>query len=408
MVDLKDFENRSKKRTQDFTRNRKMGFKRLIYFLLSMIKESSQNALERYFAKNGEDIFMTQQAFSLARQKIKWEAFRELFDVTVNAHYEHYADETKRWNGLRIHAVDGSIMLLPNDEMLRKYFGTSGFGNKSPAARGSLLYDMLNDVVVDARLEPTGTGERALAEMHINQLAGLESFEEWKELVLFDRGYPSFELIQELLERKIHYVMRVREKFSTVIDGLGFGDHAVELKRGKERVAVRVIKFPLPGGTVETLITDVTDTRYGVNDFKALYFKRWPVETKYDQIKNKLEIENFSGILPDNIRQDFYAAMILTNLAAEFLGDAQKAADEERRGKENKWQYKVNVNHAIGVLKDRLIQALLIDNRKKRSKKFGEVIKLLEKKVIPVRPNRSLPRQIPRKAKFHHNHKSNC
>jgi hypothetical protein len=309
---------------------------------------------------------------------------------------------------MRIHAVDGSIVLLPSDQTLREYFGTSGCGNKSAAGRGSLLYDILNDIEEDARLEPMGTGERALAELHIKQLVALESFEEWKELILFDRGYPSFELIQGLLQRKIHYVMRVREKFSVAIDRLGFGDHCVELKRGKERIAVRVVKFVLASGTVETLITDVTDQGYGVEDFKALYFKRWPIETKYDQIKNKLEIENFSGELADNIRQDFYAAMILTNLAAEFVGEAKKAADAEREGKENKWHYKVNMNHAIGVLKDDLIKALLIDNRRKRSKKFDEVIQLLKKKVIPVRPNRSLPRPIPRKAKFHHNLKSNC
>jgi hypothetical protein len=48
-----------------------MPFKKLIYFMLSMIKESSQNALERYFGKIGETIHMNQQAFCLARQHIK-------------------------------------------------------------------------------------------------------------------------------------------------------------------------------------------------------------------------------------------------------------------------------------------------------------------------------------------------
>jgi hypothetical protein len=408
VVDAKGFQDRSKKRPQDFTRERKMGFKGLIYFFLNMIKESSQNALERYFDKNGQDTFMSQQAFSLARQKIKWEAFRELYDLTVNASYKNYPDEIKRWNGLRIHATDGSIVLLPSDQPLRTYFGTTGCGNKSAAARASMLYDMLNDVAVDARLEPMEVGERALAEMHISQLAALESFEEWKELILFDRGYPSFELIQGLLERKIHYVMRVREKFSTVIDDLGRGDHGIELERGEERIPVRIIKFRLASGEIETLITDIMDKRYGVKAFKALYFKRWPIETKYDQIKNKLEIENFSGRLVDNIRQDFYATMLLTNVAAEFRRDAQKEVEKERRGKGNKWRYKVNVNHQIGVLKDRLIQTLLIDDHTKRSEQFDKVVKLLEKRVIPIRPNRSLPRTIPRKAKFHHNHKSNC
>jgi hypothetical protein len=161
-----------------------MGFKDLVHFMLSMINESSQNALERYFIKTGKNTFMTQQAFSLARQKIKWEAFRELFDATVNSHYREYAEEILRWNGLRIFAVDGSRLSLPNDKPLRTYFGTSGAGNTSPTAQGSLLYDIINDLAVDARIEPIAIDERTMAMMHIKQLAGIESFEKGKELIL--------------------------------------------------------------------------------------------------------------------------------------------------------------------------------------------------------------------------------
>ena len=81
---------------------------------------------------------------------------------------------------------------------------------------------------------------------------------------------------------------------------------------------------------------------------------------------------------------------------------------QEQQGKGNKYRYKVNVNHEIGVLKDRLIESLLEDNDQKRAEKFEEIVNLLRKRIIPIRPNRSLPRTIPRKAKFHHNHKSNC
>ena len=384
-----------------------MGFKKLIYFMLSMVKESSQNALERYFAMSGEDTYMSQQAFSLARQKIKWEAFRELFDFGVDVHYVNYAEEIQRWNGLRVSATDGSELSLPNDPELRAYFGASG-ATTSPAARGSLLYDILNRMVMDARIEPMATDERTLAEMHIKRLTELESFEEWKELMLFDRGYPSFDLIKGLMEKKIHYVMRVREKFSTAIDGLPRGDHLTELVHGGERIAVRVIKFHLSSGETETLITDLTEQRYGVKTFKKLYFMRWPIETKYNEIKNKLEIENFSGRLVDNIRQDFYAAMVLTNLAADFFVQAQEGVEKEQKKKDNKYRYQVNVNHEIGVLKDRLIRTLLEDDNKKRGKMFDEIITLLQKRLTPIRPNRSFPRTTPRKAKFHHNHKSNC
>jgi hypothetical protein len=46
-----DYENRSKKRTQDFSWNRKISFKKLMWFMFSLMKECSQNALERFFPK---------------------------------------------------------------------------------------------------------------------------------------------------------------------------------------------------------------------------------------------------------------------------------------------------------------------------------------------------------------------
>ena len=221
-----------------------MGFKELVYFMLSMIRESSQNALERFFIKTEKNISMTQQAFSLARQKIKWEAFRILFLLTVNSHYQEYADEIRRWKGMRIYAIDGSKLSLPNDKPLRDYFGTDGAGNSSPTAQGSLLYDILNDLTVDARIEPMTTDERTIALLHINQLADIDSFEKGKELILFDRGYPSFQLIKELKERGIRFVMRVRKKFSTALDELGYGDHRVELEQGGEKIPVKGGKVP--------------------------------------------------------------------------------------------------------------------------------------------------------------------
>jgi len=384
-----------------------MGFRKLTYFILSMIKESSQNALERYFSMNGEDIWISQQAFSEARQKIKWESFREMFDFTVTEYYRN--NDIVRWNGYRVHAIDGSKISLPNDKPLLKYFGSMGSGGETPTAQGAMLYDILNDLVIDALIEPMSTGEQAQAWTHINHLQRIETFEEWREVIIFDRGYASRELIQGLLSRKIHYLMRVRTKFSTAIDALAIGDHFIELEYGKEKLPVRVIKFPLSSGEIETLVTSLIDTHYEESDFKELYFKRWPIETKYNALKQKFEIENFSGRLVDNIRQDFYAAMVLTNIAADFFWAAQAEVEDEQEKKDNKYRYQVNVNHEIGVLKDHLIKAILEEDGKRRGAMFDKVIELLKRRLIPIRPDRSLPRtRFPRKAKFHHNHKSNC
>jgi hypothetical protein len=56
---------------QDFTRERKMPFKKLILFMPGMMKESPRNALERFFPKLKAATHRDEQAFSLARQKLK-------------------------------------------------------------------------------------------------------------------------------------------------------------------------------------------------------------------------------------------------------------------------------------------------------------------------------------------------
>jgi hypothetical protein len=131
-----DCENRSKKRRQDFSRERKMPFKKLIWFMLSMVKESSQNALERFFPKIKEAVHMSRQAFSQTRQKVKREAFRELFQASVKGS----CNETlKDFRGYLLMATDSSHIALPRDEALREYYGATGHELSAATARASML-----------------------------------------------------------------------------------------------------------------------------------------------------------------------------------------------------------------------------------------------------------------------------
>ena len=170
-----------------------------------------------------------------------------------------------------------------------------------------------------------------------------------------------------------------------------------------------MVKFQLPSGETEVLISDLWNKRMGIKGFKGLYFRRWPVETKYDEVKNKLEIENFSGRTVVAIEQDFYITMYMANIAAAAYWEAQEQVNAERAEKKNRYSCQVNVNHEIGVLKDHLILALLEDDAKKRSKLVRKILWLLAKRVSPIRPNRSVTRKSSsRDSKFHHNQKSNC
>ena len=399
-----EFLKKSREKPEYFTRKRTMPFPLLVLFMLNMIKSSIQTSLNSFFKELGaENLHMKQQSFSEARQKIKWNALRELFMLIVDYIYKGYYDI---WQGYRLLAIDGTKIQLPNDPNLKLNFGTLGQNNTAATAQASALYDVLNNVIVDAQIAPLRSGERKLALMHLATLCKRPSFD--KECVIFDRGYASFEIIEILKKHGISFVMRVKKKFNSDIDNLNLGDHkAVLSKQGHADICVRALKFSLESGEIECLITDILENN--AEDFKAIYFMRWPIETKYNEIKNKLEIENFSGRTINAIRQDFFTTMFMSNIVSIACWEAQADVDKAREEKENKYEYQVNVNEAIGTLKDDFILALLEPNAHKRCKKVKKIIFLLSKSVSPKRPGRSLQRnKSTRISKFFHNKKSNC
>ena len=67
----------SRFRPEYFTRNRLMPFYKLLRFLLSMYKTSSQTALNQFFEK--EEVTMSQQALSKARNKFDHSPFVKLY-----------------------------------------------------------------------------------------------------------------------------------------------------------------------------------------------------------------------------------------------------------------------------------------------------------------------------------------
>ena len=399
-----EYKGDARKNPADFTRNRKMPFEELILYMLQSLKCSTQSALRRFFTNLGKAVTMKQQSLSEARQKLTVWAFWDLYMLTVKAMTEHSA---KKWHNYRVYAVDGSKVALPSEEALGEYFGVLGKDGTAPTAQGSILYDVLNDIVADAALEPMTLCERTLAKNHIEALENIAQDD--KKLIIFDRGYPSFELIEELETRGLFYVMRVKTKFNLDIDAQTGTSGYVWLEQNGKRIHVRVIKFKLDSGETETLITNIKDARLGKNAFKKLYFMRWPVETKYDIVKNKLQLENFNTRTVEGILQDFFAAMYLANFAAACAVDARTDIEEARKDKGNKYQYKANLNELIGVLKDRLVLALAEDCPDKQSALVQAILGEIKGYVIPIRSERSILRKSSvRNSKFHHNQKSNA
>jgi hypothetical protein len=304
-------------------------------------------------------------------------------------------------------AVDSSHIALPRDAGPKAYYGAYGKELTAVTARASLLYDIENDIIADAKIEPLTVDERSLAKDNLEALAELgPGFGRRKVIVVFDRGYPSKDFIKYLQDKEITYVMRIQKGFNARIDGLKKGSKSI---RPGEGITVRALAFTLVGGEREALITNLDKEEMEDRAFPELYYKRWPIETKYNQLKQKFELENFSGRLVDNIRQDFYAMMTVSNMLASCLREANGKIKKEQAPKGNRYEYHANVNHAVGMLKDRLIGILIADDRVVRKYLYRELVSDIKRRIVPIRPGRKVPRKnYLKKPHFHHNHKSNC
>lgn len=367
----------------------KMGFKNMLLFMISFVKKSLQIELDDFSKITSEkDNKISKQGFSQARHKISPKAFIRMLDEINKWFYKDTPFTTYR--GYRVLAVDGTVLEIHNSEELRGTFGYIENQNcKVARARASALYDVENDMIIASKLVHYREGERETAIKLIDDLclSGKRN-----DLIIFDRGYPSHEFISFIESKDIKYLMRVSGTFFKVVVNAPKEDQIVEVKAKGNTIIMRVVKIKLNSGITETLITNVFDKDFSVADFKELYFKRWGIEVKYNEIKNKLQIENFTGKTVISIEQDFYATMYLTNMVALAKKDANQEIEECNEGKTLKHEYKVNTNILVGKLKDTLIE-MLVAKPWRRSKILKEIQDEIVRNVIPIRPDRKFNRK---------------
>ena len=392
--------NESRLKPQYFTRNRKLPFQKLLKYLLSMHKSSTQSALNNFLER--EDITMSQQALSKARSKFDHTPFLKLFTAVRNAFYgAEYIDSLRKYHNKFLLAIDGSDTALPNLPSLIEKFGGTGSKASSPTARMSIAYDVLNDFIIDAAFTPLNVSERDHAKSHIESVGKIIDLK--NSIFIMDRGYASQELI-EIFAEKSYYLFRLRTKFNNDIDALPLGSHIISMY---DNLKVRIVKFALPSGEIETLITNLFDL--DESEFKELYFKRWRIEVEYDVVKNKLELPCFGGFSENVIMQDFWITMYLANMVAIIKNEADQEIAEERKDKENKYEYQANVNTLIGSMRDRFADAVFSRNPAHRQKKLERIMAEVKKSVVPIRPDDgNTPRyENTRKSSHHHNKRHN-
>lgn len=371
-----DFLERYRDAPTSFTRNRKLPFASVVLFLMSLLRSSLQNELDRFFKVLRSAEFpvreVTASAFCQARKKLRPEAFVALKQQANEAFYASGHAET--WQGFRLVAMDTTTVRIPDAYDNRTYYGEArGPHGGCPSARISCAYDPLNELILDEVLAPYGEGERALAIRH------LDVCRPEKDLILLDRGYPAAWFFHLLQAKKLDFCCRTsKERFAalevfkqwTPNDTLltlepSQCNKAEYARHGLPFQSIQVRALRIRRGKQEELIlfTSLTDKeRYPLYWFQELYEKRWRVEESYKRLVCRLEIANFSGKSRQAILQDFHAKAFVLNLCALLSRNARQELEETQS--EQQYPRRMNWTHALAKIKDCVVPLFVREQRR--------------------------------------------
>ena len=278
-------------------------------------------------------------------------------------------------------------------------------------SRISTMYDPLNNLVIDGKMEANICDEYTLAIMLLDNIRE-------NDLVILDRGYGARWLFYLLQQKKANYIVRVQRNFGSNVDSFWDAEEKeriVEIqelpKKSKKRLQergfefkpfkFRLVKIILNTGETEVLATSLVDSeKFNLTFLKETYELRWGIEVNYDHLKNHIELGNFTGYSVQAIKQDFFANILLANIQALLVRDAQAEMSAKNENKQLKYEYKINKNLSLGFLKERVVDILLSN----KPEYFEELKALFQIEPSPIRKGRKFPRERQRtKRKFYMN-----
>jgi hypothetical protein len=370
--------------------------------LLGNLKGSYKKELDRFYHQiNGGIISqsdITKPAVSAARKHLRPEVYLELNRQAICQFEQNAPIETL--HGFRLLVIDGTLLRLPSVRSIRNHFGErrGGQGVACPIGRMSELYDPLNKLTIEGILTPVSIGERE----HAHQLLlNLQP----NDLVILDRGYPSFTLFKTVTWMNANFCARMTGKWAVVKRFLESGlkeqildlypsyaaaRECTELGIDKSPIKIRLTRIELSSGEIEVLATTLTDPKVHPYDlFARLYHQRWFVEEDYKCLKLPLEIENFTGKTVHSVYQDCYPQILAKNITSILSFDARTRVKRDHI----KQKYAHQINFAYALSKTKEVMVRLFRSTKSDFVKYLTTLGHLFSKVTePVRPGRKFPR----------------
>lgn len=332
----------------DFSRTRKLPLPQLIAFVLSLTasRVTSVDECIGQFFKSAithnlwpEALTVDKSAITRARKKLPWTVFEELLPQFVSAAYQAWPDHKHySWKGFSVFAIDGSRYHLPaTDELKHTFDPFCGLNSPSLNHFPQCLVSTVIDVF---RRIPIARSIVGLHESHEREQAKklLPAIPK-NGVVLMDRGYPSYDLLnhfQRLYQGFFVFRSPARSTFPGVEKFIRSGQSEAIINVGPsanrwqemnktERIEcapieLRVMRLTAADGSLSVLITNLKDRqKYPVTDIQKLYYQRWRIEEQYRDEKTAFHIEQFHSKNRNGILQELYAILIMTVITRTLM-----------------------------------------------------------------------------------------
>ncbi len=303
--------------------------------------------------------------------------------------------------GLRLMALDGTTLEVPDTSHNERAFGKPGASRGTsawPQVRVLALSECATHAVLDAGVWPYDADERACGRRLLRSVAA-------GSLLLWDRGFHSFEMVQGALARGAHLLGRLPatvkpEVLATLSDGTQLLRLRPADKRRRaagEQVSVRLIRYTLddpsrPGHGVEhRLITSLLEpVEAPAEELVAAYHARWELELAVDEIKTHQRPSQrpLRSQKPVGVIQEVYGLLVAHYVVrAVMVEAAQQAGLAPTR---------LSFTNTLRIIREMIPEAqrtAAVDH----PRLYRQLLADVAATPLPPRANRTNPRVVKRK-----------
>ena len=386
-----------------FTRKRKMPLKDILLTMINRRGLTLTLELRNYMKISHPGEKISKPGYLKQRMKLHPNAFLDLYHFHNKNFYEEQGYFMR--NGFLVLAADGSDINIPTTRENLARFGTGSRKSAKPQAQIGLgcIYDVLNRMILESDCNRVKFDEMRVAEQQMERLS--DTIGDIPYLIIMDRGYPSTPAFIHMMEKNIYFLVRLKKSdykkeqlslqqddtiLEIVLDktrirhyeGTRDGEHMKELGQ----ISLRMVKIRLENGEYEVLGTNLPNKLFSTEDIGELYHLRWGIETAYETLKSRLQLENFTGTKERLLLQDIYSTIYVSNLAEDIIHDVELELDEKDHLSKHKMM--VNQTISIGILKNDFIYIVLEKDSSNKEQLFQQLYDDISKNLVPVRPGR--------------------